>query len=219
MRDLTTGEVRLVRGKQSYLVDPRKEIHITRTLSVMEWNLWIAPGEPHKLTTKPVTTPWAISIIVPHNTAILATTAAGQRVIEGPCVTLLEYEETLVPLHLSTATPKSDEHPLATCFLRTVGNRVSDIIQIETSDFVRINIRTSYSVTFHRDHKDKWFNCENYIQVMGGGTAECSRIARACAARRSRPGRALASFRGAHDRDAWTTDGPRTGSVDGGQHG
>jgi hypothetical protein len=50
--------------------------------------------------------------------------------------------------------------------LRTVGNRVSDIIEVETSDFVRIHIRTSYSVTFHRDHKDKWFNCENYIQVM-----------------------------------------------------
>ena len=26
VRDLTTGEVRLVRGKQSYLVDPRKEV-------------------------------------------------------------------------------------------------------------------------------------------------------------------------------------------------
>jgi major vault protein len=166
VRDLTTGEVRLVRGKQSYLVDPRKEIHITRTLSPHDWNLWISPGEPHKLSQKAVTTPWAISIIVPHNTAVLATTASGQRVIEGPCVTLLEYEETLVPLRLSTGTPKNDEHPLQTCFLRTVGNRVSDIIEVETSDFVRIHIRTSYSVTFLRDQKDKWFNCENYIQVM-----------------------------------------------------
>ncbi len=166
VRDLTTGEVRLIRGKQSYLVDPRKEIHITRTLSIAEWNLWIAPSEPHKITNKAMMTPWAVSIIVPHNTAVLATSAAAQRVIEGPCVTLLEYEETLVPLRLSTGTPKSDEHPLQTCFLRTVGNRVSDIIEVETSDFVRIHIRTSYSVTFLRDHKDKWFNCENYIQVM-----------------------------------------------------
>ena len=166
VRDLTTGEVRLIRGKQSYLVDPRKEIHITRTLSIAEWNLWIAPSEPHKITNKSMMTPWAVSIIVPHNTAVLATSAAAQRVIEGPCVTLLEYEETLVPLRLSTGTPKSDEHPLQTCFLRTVGNRVSDIIEVETSDFVRIHIRTSYSVTFLRDHKDKWFNCENYIQVM-----------------------------------------------------
>jgi major vault protein len=170
VRDLTTGEVRLIRGKQSYLVDPRKEIHITRTLSIAEWNLWIAPAEPHKLTNKSMVTPWAVSIIVPHNTAVLATSAAAQRVIEGPCVTLLEYEETLVPLGLSTGTPKSDDHPLQTCFLRTVGNRVGDIIEVETSDFVRIHIRTSYSVTFNRDHRDKWFNCENYIQVMSRRT-------------------------------------------------
>ena len=67
---------------------------------------------------------------------------------------------------LSTRTPKSDDEPLLTCFLRTVGNRVSDIIEVETSDFVRIHVRTSYSVTFQREHRERWFNCENYIQVM-----------------------------------------------------
>ena len=166
VRDLTTGEVRLVRGKQSYLVDPRKEIHITRTLSCDDWNLWITPGEPHKHSAQPITTPWAVSIVVPHNTAVLATSAAAQRIIEGPCVALLEYEETLVPLQLSTHTPKTDEELLQTCFLRTVGNRVSDIVTVETADFVRIHIRITSSVTFLRDHKDKWFNAENYVQVL-----------------------------------------------------
>jgi hypothetical protein len=166
VRDLTTGEVRLVRGKQSYLVDPRKEVHITRTISAGDWNLWIAPNEPHKVTGAPVTTPWAVSITVPHNTAIMATSAAAQRIIEGPCVTLLEYEETLVPLRLSTGTPKADEDQLTTCYLRTVGNRVSDVIEIETADFVSIHVRTSYSVTFQKESRERWFNCENYIQVM-----------------------------------------------------
>ena len=166
VRDLTTGEVRLIRGKQSYLVDPRKEIHITRTVNYHDWNLWIAASEPHKRTPGQVTTPWAISIIVPHNTAVLATSAAGQRVIEGPCVTLLEYEENLVPLKLSTSTPKEDSDPLITCFLRTIGNRVSDVIEIESADFVRIRLRITVSVTFLRDHRDKWFNAENYIQVL-----------------------------------------------------
>ena len=209
VRDLTTGEVRLVRGKQSYLVDPRKEIHITRTLSPNEWNLWIAPGEPHKLTTKSVTTPWAISIIVPHNTAVLATTASGQRVIEGPCVTLLEYEETLVPLRLSTGTPKSDEHPLQTCFLRTVGNRVSDILEVETSDFVRLHIRTSYSVTFLHDHKEKWFNCENYIQVARSRGRKRARVSRVCEGGWTCGGGGCLSFRGAPTSHPWTTQGPR----------
>lgn len=166
VRDLATGEVRLVRGKQSYLVDPRKEVQITRTVPVDGWNLWIASNEPHKHTSAPVTTPWAVSITVPHNTAVLATSAAAQRVIEGPCVELLDYEETLVPLSLSTGTPKGDAQPLRTCFLRTVGNRISDVISVETSDFVRISIKISSSVTFVRDKRDRWFNHENYVQLI-----------------------------------------------------
>ncbi len=166
VRDLATGEARLVRGKQSYLVDPRKEVHITRTIPTDEWNLWIAVGEPHKVTRSPVTTPWAISIAVPHNTAVLATSADGQRVIEGPCVELLEYEETLARSKLSTGRPKSDDDPVSTCFLRTVGNRVSDIITLETADFVTIDVEVSYQVTFDPDLRERWFNHENYVGVL-----------------------------------------------------
>lgn len=166
VRDLTTGEARLVRGKRSYLVDPRKEVHITRTIPAADWNLWIAVGEQHKTTSSPVTTPWAVSVIVPHNNAALATSADGQRVIEGPCVELLAYEETLAELKLSTGRPKSDESPVRTCFLRTVGNRVSDIITLETADFVTIDVEVSYQVNFDQEYKDRWFNHENYVGVM-----------------------------------------------------
>ncbi len=166
VRDLVTGEARLVRGKQSYLVDPRKEVHITRTIPVDQWNMWVAVNEAHKHTREAITTPWAISITVPHNMAMMAASATGQRVIEGPCVELLGYEETLVTLNLSTGTPKSDDATLRTCFLCTVGNRVSDVILVETSDFVEINIRVSFRVTFEPGHKDKWFNHQNYIGVM-----------------------------------------------------
>lgn len=166
VRDLTTGEARLVRGKRSYLVDPRKEVHITRTVPPDEWNLWIANGEPHKLTGDAVTTPWAISVTVPHNTAVLCTSADGQRVIEGPCVELLEYEEALAPLTLSTGTPKTDARTVRTCFLRTAGNRVSDVITMETSDFVEINAKVSYHVTFDGDHRERWFDHENYVGLL-----------------------------------------------------
>ncbi len=166
VRDLATGEARLVRGKQSYLVDPRKEVQITRTVPAVDWNLWIAGNEPHKRTSGPVTTPWALSITVPHNVAALATSADGQRVIQGPCVTLLSYEETLTSVLLSTGAPKTDVEPLRTCFLRVGGNRVTDVILVETLDFVAITVRVSLSVTFLPDQKDRWFNHENYIQVM-----------------------------------------------------
>jgi hypothetical protein len=166
VRDLATGEVRLVRGKQSYLVDPRKEVQITRTVPPADWNLWVAAQEPHKVTRSPVTTPWALSITVPNNMAVLVTAASSRRVVEGPCVTLLGYEEALAALALSTSTPKSDANLLHTCFLRTVGNRVSDLITVETSDFVRISVHVSYSVTFMAEQKERWFNHENYTQVM-----------------------------------------------------
>ncbi|MCS6898513.1 MAG: hypothetical protein RMJ98_02150 [Myxococcales bacterium] len=166
VRDLSTGEVRLVRGKQSYLVDPRKEVHITRTISAEDWNLWITPTEPHKATQKAVTTPWAVSINIPHNMAIMAASADGQRVIQGPCVDLLLYQETLVALSLSTGTPKSDARKLRTVFLRTVGNQISDIIRVETSDFVQIDVRVSYRVNFHPDYKERWFNHEDYVGVL-----------------------------------------------------
>jgi major vault protein len=172
VRDLATGEVRLIRGKQSYLVDPRKEVQITRTVPPTDWNLWVAANEPHKATSQPITTPWAISIVVPNNTAVMITMAQSRRVVEGPCVTLLGYEESLCGMALSTGTPKTDANPLRTCFLRTVGNRVSDVVTVETSDFVRIAVHVSYSVTFVSDGesgpggKERWFNHENYIQVM-----------------------------------------------------
>lgn len=166
VRDLTTGEVRLVRGKQSYLVDPRKEVQITRSVPATSWNLWIAHSEPHKRTAVSITTPWALSITVPHNMAALATSADGQRVILGPCVELLGYEETLTPIFLSTGTPKSDQDPLRTCFLRVAGNRITDVIMVQTADFVSINVRVSLSVTFLPEQKDRWFNHENYIQVL-----------------------------------------------------
>ncbi len=166
VRDLATGEARLVRGKRSYLVDPRKEVHITRTIPTSDWNLWIAVGEPHKITDRPVVTPWAVSIVVPHNTAVLATSAAGQRVIEGPCVELLEYEESLAQLKLSTGRPKSDEATIKTCFLRTVGNRVTDVITLETVDFVRVDVAVTYQVNFSAQHREVWFNHENYVGVL-----------------------------------------------------
>jgi major vault protein len=103
---------------------------------------------------------------VPNNTAVLVTSANSRRVVEGPCVTLLGYEESLTSLSLSTGTPKSDEEPLRTCFLRTVGNRISDKITVETADFVKISVRVSYSVEFLGDHKERWFNHENYIQFI-----------------------------------------------------
>ena len=46
---------------------------------------------------------------MPHNTAVLGDPAAQPSIIEWGRVALPRYEETLVPLRLSTQTPKSDD--------------------------------------------------------------------------------------------------------------
>ncbi len=166
VRDLATGEVRLIRGKLSYLVDPRKEVQITRTVQPEEWNLWIAANEPHKVTRQAVTTPWALSVVVPSNTAIEVTSANARRVAEGPCVTLLGYEETLTAIHLSTGMPKNDDSVRTTVFLRTLGNQVRDTIVVETADFVQVAVHVSYSVTFDPALRERWFNHPNYVQYI-----------------------------------------------------
>ncbi|MDX9720190.1 MAG: hypothetical protein RBU37_05555 [Myxococcota bacterium] len=166
VRDLASGEVRLIRGKQSYLVDPRHEVQVTRTVSAEDWNLWIGAVEPHKRRNVAVTTPWAISINIPHNTAVLVASGSGERVVEGPCVEILGYDERLVSLSLSTGVPKDDAQPLQTCYLRTVGNVVSDEVQLESADYVALEVRLSYRLSMDRNHRDKWFNHPDYVGTL-----------------------------------------------------
>ncbi|WP_146156247.1 hypothetical protein, partial [Enhygromyxa salina] len=95
MRDRATGKVRLVRGEVSYLVDPRKEEHVARRVSVKDWNLWIGATQAHRMTCAEVETPWALSIYVPTNHAALVASRHGRRVIVGPASELLGYDEQL----------------------------------------------------------------------------------------------------------------------------
>ena len=48
---------------------------VVKTVSAMKQ---IAANEPHKATHSAVTTPWALSIIVPHNTAVLTEKPGGK---------------------------------------------------------------------------------------------------------------------------------------------
>ena len=63
VRDFRTGMVKMVRGETSYLVDPRGEEHVHRSVPHDRWNLWIGHAEPHKVTTAAVSTPKSSAII------------------------------------------------------------------------------------------------------------------------------------------------------------
>ena len=166
--NVETGNVELIRGEKKVLPDPRKQRHIKRRIPGWLWNLVIGEGEPHKKVDprQMVETPWAMSVPVPNNTAILVTGKNSRRVVVGPKTELFEFEEVPEVLKLSTGRPKNDEKSLETCFLRIRGNRVTDAIELVTEDFVSVNVEVCYGVEFVSDNEEerlKWFNHQDYV--------------------------------------------------------
>lgn len=89
-----------------------------------------------------------------------------RQVVKGPQTILLDYDQTLEMLELSTGKPKTTDHLERVAFLRYENNRVSDIINVETSDFVQAQVKVSYQVNFDEDMSDKWFSVDNYVKHM-----------------------------------------------------
>ena len=99
--------------------------------------------------------------------AIQVVNQKGDRRIEvGPKTVLLEFDERLEVLSLSTGTPKSMDNPLKTVYLRISNNAVSDEFVVKTKDLVPVKLKLKYLVRFEDDKKDRWFNDANYIQQM-----------------------------------------------------
>jgi major vault protein len=84
----------------------------------------------------------------------------------GPATRLLDYDETLEIVNLSTGKPKTTDKLISTAYLRVDNNKVSDIVTVQTKDFVDVQLRLSYNVNFLPEHKDKWFSVDNYIKHM-----------------------------------------------------
>ncbi|HEY8377891.1 MAG TPA: hypothetical protein VIK91_15450, partial [Nannocystis sp.] len=98
--------------------------------------------------------------------AVLVVSKTGERkVVIGPHTHLLEYDETLQVLELSTGTPKTDQNLFKTVYLRVLNNKVSDIVEAETRDLVRVQLHLSYRVNFEGD-PNKWFEVENYVKFL-----------------------------------------------------
>lgn len=89
-----------------------------------------------------------------------------RKVVCGPQTILLDYDQTLETLELSTGRPKTTDKLIKTVFLRHENNKVSDLINIETKDFVKATVKVSYCVDFDPNFMDKWFSVENYVKYM-----------------------------------------------------
>lgn len=89
-----------------------------------------------------------------------------RKVVCGPQTILLDYDQTLEVLEMSTGKPKTTDRVEKTVFLRHENNKISDYINIETKDFVTATVKVSYCVDFEKDSMDKWFNIENYVKYF-----------------------------------------------------
>lgn len=95
-----------------------------------------------------------------------------RKVVVGPQTYLMEYDESLEVLELSTGKPKTTDKLFKTVYLRVENNKISDIINIETKDFVTVQVKVSYCVDFidqdgkGTKYKDKWFSVENYVKYL-----------------------------------------------------
>ena len=86
--------------------------------------------------------------------------------IIGPATRLLDYDETLEIVNLSTGKPKTTDTLISTAYLRIDNNKVSDIVTVQTKDFVDVQLLLSYNVNFLIEHKDKWFAVDNYVKHL-----------------------------------------------------
>ena len=107
----------------------------------------------------PVICPWT-------GYAVLVASKSGKRrVAVGPDTILLGYDETLEPMALSTGKPKTTDKLYDTAYLRVRNNKVSDIVDVHTSDHVKVNIKLSFRVNFEGS-PEKWFDVENYVKFL-----------------------------------------------------
>lgn len=109
----------------------------------------------------------AVAISVWPGYSVLVMDKSGNRRVElGPVNLLLEYDESLMVLALSTGRPKSDERKLRTPYLRTINNSVSDRVTVETRDLVPVTIDLSLRVNFEQEHRERWFDVEDYVALL-----------------------------------------------------
>ena len=140
------------------------------TLAIFEANANISRGVSY---TKPRTITLdtkyegVVSLDIWTGYAVNIVSKSGKReVVLGPATRLLDYDETIEAMELSTGKPKTTDILFHTGFLRVKHNKISDLINVQTSDFVDVSIKVSYCVNFLEDYQDKWFNVENYVKYL-----------------------------------------------------
>ena len=165
-RDLETGRIQTVIGPQRYLPDPTRVEVVARPVSDDAAELYglsedaIAAAADGR----------ALSIHVASGFAVLVTAKDRREVVRGPVTRILDFDEDLEVLELSTGKPKSQETTLRTCFLQTDGNKVTDVLRLKTRDHNEIEAVLAYRVSFvargGAADTERWFAVKDYVGLL-----------------------------------------------------
>lgn len=170
VRELDTGRIDTVLGPRNVLVDPTRQELVERPLDAAQLPLFgLSRQDPRR----------SPSVHVPPSYAVMVTSRSRREVVRGPAWRTLQYDEELEVLALSTGRPKSDERLLSTCFLLLEGNKVSDVVRVQTADHVALEVALSYRVSFvTRDGApERWFNVKDYVSLLCDHTRSLLRAA------------------------------------------
>lgn len=108
----------------------------------------------------------AVTISIWPGYAVQVVKKNGQSRVEvGPKTVLLEYDESLTKLSLSTGKPKTTDRLQDTVYLKVSGNQVTDLVGVETIDSIGITIKVALKVKFVGE-PSKWFTVDNYVKEV-----------------------------------------------------
>lgn len=169
VRDIQTGELKLVSGPQAYLLSPYEELWQKELPSVVEELLGRqrdpvsdrgryhneAPESPESPTTKRDKTR-AVVFHVPQNAAVQIHDYKDRtaRTVFGPDLVMLGPDEAFTVLSLSGGKPKQP-NAIKSLALLLGPDFMTDIFSVETSDHARLQLQLSYNWFFDVDRHDE----------------------------------------------------------------
>lgn len=160
VRDLESGDVRIVKGRNAYILKAH-EVLVEKSFDERLEAL-IDPTLKRDKTK-------AVTIYLGHNEAvhIYKEKDNTSRVVLGPEVVMLEYDEHVTINVLSGKTPK-EEGIIKTIKIKLGPDFMTDIFKVETSNSAKLRICISYNWHFEYDKNNqdslkKIFNLRDFV--------------------------------------------------------
>jgi len=192
VRDLKTGEVKLVKGPQTYMLGENEELwnkalsaDVERLVGLNSSGVDYIPASEnakgeieynYKDVQERKNKFLAVVYKAPHNSAIQLFDYKNKRsrIVFGPELIMLEPYEEFTLITLSGGQPKQ-ENQIKTLALLLGPDFMTDIIQVETSDHAKLFLRLSYRWAFKID-KGNEAECRDLFSVRDFVGDACKRI-------------------------------------------